>query len=372
MIKIPSGSSLLLIAESTACAFILGISPRPLASLKVLSFLPPSTGVWTCPTDPAPSQPEHLLPPSPLSKLSLAMVGAIGLARSSPFAPEKAGSTLSSTCQTSACAALCCPLPQPCAPRKPSLPKTTRPQPQPRHRKHSFPTRNNTSLASLCCPPYRARFNPLHSADQRAEIGPIPSSFPSAFLLRSIRTRRHSTELDPSRDTRRKPPHAPGTETSRQDHSKRGKRQGHYNRGEIRTLRIAPIVVVGTLPALVPAQDHPSQGATPFPSPPTAFITAITMSNIPSTPVKVPSSAANYTPATLDPDLRSQINTVLLRDGHVAKCVLPLLYPSPPSTDYLCICIYPLVIESMAPSCQTHMHRHSVLPILHRLTTLTI
>lgn len=44
-----------------------------------------------------------------------------------------------------------------------------------------------------------------------------------------------------------------------------------------------------------------------------------TMSNNPVTPVKVPSSAANYTPATLDPDLRSQINTVLLRDGHVSK-----------------------------------------------------
>jgi hypothetical protein len=44
-------------------------------------------------------------------------------------------------------------------------------------------------------------------------------------------------------------------------------------------------------------------------------------SNTPSTPVKVPSSAANHTQATLDPDLRSQINTLLLRDGHVAKYV---------------------------------------------------
>ena len=41
----------------------------------------------------------------------------------------------------------------------------------------------------------------------------------------------------------------------------------------------------------------------------------------PSTPVKVPASSASYTPATLDPDLRSQINTVLIRDGHVAKYV---------------------------------------------------
>ncbi|EGX96314.1 hypothetical protein CCM_00970 [Cordyceps militaris CM01] len=65
------------------------------------------------------------------------------------------------------------------------------------------------------------------------------------------------------------------------------------------------------------------------------------MSQRPSTPVKVPSSAADYTPATLDPDLRSQINTILLRDGHVPKSVpppsplspfpFPLTNPPPPS-----------------------------------------
>lgn len=49
------------------------------------------------------------------------------------------------------------------------------------------------------------------------------------------------------------------------------------------------------------------------------------MTQTPSTPVKVPSSAANYTPATLDPDLRSQINTMLLREGHVTKYELILL-----------------------------------------------
>ncbi|KAI0435238.1 hypothetical protein F5Y09DRAFT_294119 [Xylaria sp. FL1042] len=43
------------------------------------------------------------------------------------------------------------------------------------------------------------------------------------------------------------------------------------------------------------------------------------MSHPPSTPVKVPPSAASYTPATQDADLRSQINTLLLRDGHAAK-----------------------------------------------------
>ncbi|KAM0476718.1 hypothetical protein ACHAPE_002229 [Trichoderma viride] len=50
------------------------------------------------------------------------------------------------------------------------------------------------------------------------------------------------------------------------------------------------------------------------------------MSQRPSTPVKVPSSAANYTPATLDPDLRSQINTILLKDGHITKIQEALLH----------------------------------------------
>jgi hypothetical protein len=35
--------------------------------------------------------------------------------------------------------------------------------------------------------------------------------------------------------------------------------------------------------------------------------------------VKTPASAAGYTPATQDPDLRSQINAILIRDGHVSK-----------------------------------------------------
>lgn len=56
------------------------------------------------------------------------------------------------------------------------------------------------------------------------------------------------------------------------------------------------------------------------------------MSGNSSTPVKVPSSAANYTAATLDPDLRSQINTVLLRDGHVSKYVPFLPFPNPQSS----------------------------------------
>jgi hypothetical protein len=50
------------------------------------------------------------------------------------------------------------------------------------------------------------------------------------------------------------------------------------------------------------------------------------MSQPPSTPVKVPNSAASYTLATLDPDLRSQINTALLREGHVSKIQESLLH----------------------------------------------
>ncbi|GKT53781.1 hypothetical protein ColTof4_05944 [Colletotrichum tofieldiae] len=51
------------------------------------------------------------------------------------------------------------------------------------------------------------------------------------------------------------------------------------------------------------------------------------MSNqTPSTPVKVPPSAANHSAATLDPELRSQINTLLLKDGHVTKIQEQLLH----------------------------------------------
>ncbi|KAL2262020.1 hypothetical protein VTK26DRAFT_2721 [Humicola hyalothermophila] len=49
-------------------------------------------------------------------------------------------------------------------------------------------------------------------------------------------------------------------------------------------------------------------------------------SQTPSTPVKVPSSAANYTAATLDQDLRSQLNSILISDGHVTKIQDHLLH----------------------------------------------
>lgn len=95
------------------------------------------------------------------------------------------------------------------------------------------------------------------------------------------------------------------------------------------------------------------------------------MSNQPSTPVKVPPAAASYTPATMDPELRSQINAVLLRDGHVLKyvfvslvCVVallaapesttlqfrnsPLHAPEERRTEVLCFA--PQICHNMAPS----------------------
>ncbi|KAI1410174.1 hypothetical protein F5Y13DRAFT_168498 [Hypoxylon sp. FL1857] len=50
------------------------------------------------------------------------------------------------------------------------------------------------------------------------------------------------------------------------------------------------------------------------------------MSHPSQTPVKVPASAAAYTPATQDPDLRSQINALLIKDGHVNKIQEHLLH----------------------------------------------
>ncbi|KAI2471630.1 hypothetical protein F4781DRAFT_386091 [Annulohypoxylon bovei var. microspora] len=50
------------------------------------------------------------------------------------------------------------------------------------------------------------------------------------------------------------------------------------------------------------------------------------MSHPPQTPVKVPPSAASYTPATQDSDLRSQINMLLIREGHIAKIQEHLLH----------------------------------------------
>lgn len=39
----------------------------------------------------------------------------------------------------------------------------------------------------------------------------------------------------------------------------------------------------------------------------------------PPDPVKIPAGAANYTAATIDPELRSTINALLLQEGHVRR-----------------------------------------------------
>ncbi|RDL39674.1 Uncharacterized protein BP5553_04014 [Venustampulla echinocandica] len=50
------------------------------------------------------------------------------------------------------------------------------------------------------------------------------------------------------------------------------------------------------------------------------------MDSEPTTPVRVPKAVSTYTPTTQDPDLRSQINTVLLRDGHISKIQETLIH----------------------------------------------
>ncbi|KAI9049016.1 hypothetical protein LZ554_006865 [Drepanopeziza brunnea f. sp. 'monogermtubi'] len=45
-----------------------------------------------------------------------------------------------------------------------------------------------------------------------------------------------------------------------------------------------------------------------------------------TTPVRVPKAASNYSPTTQDPELRSQINMTLLRDGHITKIHDTLLH----------------------------------------------
>ncbi|KAI0145846.1 hypothetical protein F4776DRAFT_377760 [Hypoxylon sp. NC0597] len=50
------------------------------------------------------------------------------------------------------------------------------------------------------------------------------------------------------------------------------------------------------------------------------------MSHPSQTPVKVPASATSYTPATQDPDLRSQINALLIKEGYVNKIQDHLLH----------------------------------------------
>jgi hypothetical protein len=61
----------------------------------------------------------------------------------------------------------------------------------------------------------------------------------------------------------------------------------------------------------------------------------MTSQSQPITPVRVPKAATAYTPTTQDPDLRSQINAELLREGHVEKYIsLPLQSQTSPSTSH--------------------------------------
>ncbi|TVY20932.1 hypothetical protein LARI1_G001392 [Lachnellula arida] len=50
------------------------------------------------------------------------------------------------------------------------------------------------------------------------------------------------------------------------------------------------------------------------------------MATEPTTPIRVPKAASTYTPSTQDPDLRHQINTILLKDGHISKIQETLLH----------------------------------------------
>ncbi|RDW94708.1 hypothetical protein BP5796_00471 [Coleophoma crateriformis] len=43
------------------------------------------------------------------------------------------------------------------------------------------------------------------------------------------------------------------------------------------------------------------------------------MASEPTSPVRVPKAASTYSASTQDPELRSQINTMLLKDGHVSR-----------------------------------------------------
>ncbi|KAI1085683.1 hypothetical protein F5B20DRAFT_12558 [Whalleya microplaca] len=78
------------------------------------------------------------------------------------------------------------------------------------------------------------------------------------------------------------------------------------------------------------------------------------MSHPPSTPVKVPASAATYTPATLDTELRSQVNALLLREGHINKYALihPSIHPNQPS----------LILPSPSPPPETPNSQLTTLP----------
>lgn len=64
--------------------------------------------------------------------------------------------------------------------------------------------------------------------------------------------------------------------------------------------------------AVLPLPAHPSR----LPSSPTMSQNSL---RPPPTKLKIPRAAATYTPATMDPDLRSQLNMLLINGGHDKK-----------------------------------------------------
>lgn len=92
-----------------------------------------------------------------------------------------------------------------------------------------------------------------------------------------------------------------------------------------------------------------------------------------STPVKVPASATSYTPATQDQDLRSQINAILIRDGHIVKYVLPpsaLSTPNPPSYPQANSSPSPRIQETLLHALNAHSSNWPTLLQTHALTLL--
>jgi hypothetical protein len=53
----------------------------------------------------------------------------------------------------------------------------------------------------------------------------------------------------------------------------------------------------------------------------------------PTTPVRVPKAAGTYTRSTQDPELRSEINSILLKEGHASKYVHIVYHSSEPFTN---------------------------------------
>ena len=87
-----------------------------------------------------------------------------------------------------------------------------------------------------------------------------------------------------------------------------------------------------------------------------------------TTPVKLPKAVSTYTTTTQDPDLRSQINTVLLRDGHISKWVFSNpSSSSPESPTYFSIAIVPHAVPSRVLICSFYQNPRNPSPRPQRL-----